>query len=178
MNRTWPLVGLILAAIIAANLTTAHWGPDWSIVNAFLLIGLIITTRDQLHDLWGEHRFRNMALLIACGSVVSYLASLWLASDALPNEVVRDIALASFAAFAVAETFDALTYHVLRKRQWLERSNLSNFVSATLDSAVFVTIAFGWDSVIILSQLGAKVAGGLLFTMAVQFHRERQLEAA
>lgn len=67
MNRrliAGGLVGLFLSAIVGANLISAHFGPGASIYNAFFLIGLTLTTRDRLHDLWGRNRFRNMALLI------------------------------------------------------------------------------------------------------------------
>jgi hypothetical protein len=39
------LTGLYLAAIVAANLAVAHFGPGSSIPIAFLLVGLDLTTR-------------------------------------------------------------------------------------------------------------------------------------
>lgn len=167
-----------LAAIVIANLSSAHFGAEASIYNAFFLIGLNLTTRDKLHDLWGRDRWRNMGLLIAAGSALSYGASLLLASDALRSDVVARIALASCVAFAVAESCDALLYHVLRSRPWLERSNTSNLLSATLDSAVFVSIAFGWSWPIIFGQLCAKVAGGFVWSLVLQRRRERAVAAA
>lgn len=170
------LVGAYLAAIIAANLSSSHFGPEASIYNAFFLIGLNLTTRDKLHDLWGKHRFRNMALLILTGSLLSFGAA-HLFSGSLPPDIVARIALASCVAFAVAEGFDALLYQVLRKRPWLERANTSNFLGATLDSTIFVAIAFGWDWPIIFGQLCAKVAGGFVWSLVLQRRKDR-LEAA
>lgn len=172
------LVALYLAAIVAANLSSSHFGPEASIYNAFFLIGLNLTTRDRLHDLWGSKRFRNMALLIGAGSAISYAASIALASEALPSAVVARIALASCVAFAVAESADALLYHLLRFKPWLERSNTSNLLSATLDSTVFVSIAFGWNWPIIFGQLCAKVAGGFVWSLILRAKRERALAAA
>jgi len=57
------LVNAYLAAIIAANLIVTHKGPTWSVYTAFVLIGLDLTTRDRLHDLWRGHVLRNMAFL-------------------------------------------------------------------------------------------------------------------
>jgi uncharacterized PurR-regulated membrane protein YhhQ (DUF165 family) len=165
------VVGIWLGAIIAANLISARWGADASVYNAFFLVGLAITTRDYLHDLWHEHRVRNMEMLIIGGSALSYGASIALASDALPSELVARIALASLVAFAVAETMDALSYHALRRREWLERSNASNFVSATLDSVIFVSIAFGFTFEIVALQILAKVAGGLAFSLILKWIR-------
>ncbi len=173
---TWisaGLVGAYLSSIIAANLISAHFGPGASVYNAFFLVGLALTTRDRLTDLWGEHRIRNMALLIACGSAISYGASILLASSALPSEVVARIALASAVAFLVAESFDFATYTLLHRRPWIERSNSSNVVGATLDSAIFVSIAFGWNWQIIVAQVGAKVAGGYIFSLILRHVKAR-----
>lgn len=166
------LVGLYLTAIVAANLISAHFGPGASIYNAFGLIGLNLTTRDRLHDLWGRNRFRNMALLILTGSGLSFLAA-HLFADA-PPEIVARIALASCIAFAVSEGMDASVYQLIRQRPWLERSNISNFVGAGLDSVIFVSIAFGWLWPIIFGQFCAKVAGGFLWSLILRAHRKRQ----
>jgi uncharacterized PurR-regulated membrane protein YhhQ (DUF165 family) len=160
------VIALYLGVIVAANLISAHYGPGASIYNAFLLVGFAITTRDFLHDLWREHRFRNMALLIVAGSALSYVCSIALASSAAPSHVVARIALASCVAFFVAESNDTIAYHLLRRREWLERSNLSNVVSATIDSILFVTIAFGWNWKIIFGQIMAKGFGGFLWSVA------------
>lgn len=161
-----------LVAIIAANLTTAHFGPEWSILNAALLVGLVLTTRDRLTDVWGQNRLRNMALLILGGSALSYLAAVTLTPDSTPSDVVAKIALASCVAFAVSESFDWVTYHALRRRPWLERSTSSNVVGASLDSVLFVSIAFGFDIYIIAAQIGAKVFGGYCWALLMRHRRE------
>lgn len=169
------LVTLYLAAIVAANLSSTHFGPEASIYNAFFLIGLILTTRDKLHDLWGRNRFRNMALLIAGGSALSYVAALTIGAG--PPDIVARIALASCAAFVVAESADTVLYQLIRKRPWLERANTSNLLGAALDSAVFVSIAFGWTWEIIFAQLCAKVAGGFVWSLVIGYVRNRRLVA-
>ena len=75
-----------------------------------------------------------MALLIACGSILS--AALDYA--ALP------VAAASFCAFALSEVADTFVYARIR-RGWLWKVNGSNVVSAAVDSAVFLSLlaAFG-----------------------------------
>lgn len=166
------LVAAYLAAIVVANLTTAHFGPEWSIYNAFLFIGLNLTTRDRLHDLWGRNRLRNMALLIVAGSLVSYGASMLLAPDVVPSDVVARIALASALAFVAAESLDAIGYQLLLPRPWLERANLSNCIGATVDSMIFVSVAFGWGWPIIFGQITAKIAGGFLWSLVLARRKE------
>ncbi len=173
--KIWGACACILAAVVAANLISAHYGPSASIYNAFFLVGLALTFKDYLYDAWGRNRVRNTALLIATGSVLSYACAHWF-SDA-PPEVVRNIAIGSFVAYAVSEGFDTVTYHLLRHRPWLERSNTSNIVGAFLDSAVFVSIAFGWSWPIVFGQFCAKVAGGYVWSIVLA-HTVKRSEVA
>ncbi|HWP45019.1 MAG TPA: VUT family protein, partial [Blastocatellia bacterium] len=116
-------IALYLAAIVAANLAVAAFGPRSTIINAFLFIGLDITTRDRLHEAWrGRGLFLKMAALIAAGSLLSWML----------NREAGPIALASFVAFAASGASDALTYHVLREREWMVKVNGSNVVSAAV----------------------------------------------
>ena len=110
-----------LAAIVAANLTVAWWGPSVTIINAFLFIGLDLTLRDRLHDSWrGRGLAWRMGLLIATGGLISYLL----------NADAKQIAIASTIAFAAAATVDAGIYHLLKDRTFLVRANGSNVRSA------------------------------------------------
>ena len=155
------LVVAYLAAIVAANLSIAHWGPTAAIYNAFVFIGLDLTSRDRLHDLWHGHLLRNMAALIATGSALSYVAGLWIGTG---PEVGR-IALASCIAFGAAASADAIAYHLLRRRPWYERVNQSNLVGAAVDSLVFVALwPFGFDFTLAFTVFAAKVAGGVCWS--------------
>lgn len=169
----WSMVAAYLSAIVVANLISAHFGAGASIYNAFFLIGLSLTVRDRLDDLWGKHRFRNMALLILAGSAISYVASIWLAPSVIPSAVVLRIAEASAVAFLVSESLDFITYHVFHRRPWIERSNISNLVGASLDSMIFVSIAFGWQWPVIFGQVCAKIAGGFIWSLVLQRRRDR-----
>ncbi len=156
-RRTAVYVIWYLAAIILANLAVTLFGPRIAVVTAFLFIGLDLTARDHLHDRW--HRsglLWRMAILIGTGSAVSFLL----------NQDSRDIAAASFIAFAAAATVDSFVYHALGKYpRWL-RINGSNVPSALVDSLVFPALAFGfpllWD--IMLGQFAAKVLGGFCWS--------------
>ena len=152
-------VYMYLLAIVFANITTAMFGASWSIVNAFLFIGLDLTCRDKLHEQWkDDNLFWNMLILIATGSVMSYLLS---ASAGI-------IALASFVAFLSANIVDVFIYQKLIHKSKLIKINGSNVGSAFVDSLVFPTIAFGgilWT--ITLGQFIAKVFGGYVWSLVL-----------
>lgn len=158
-------IALYLLAIVLANLTIAAFGPSAAIAVAFFFIGLDLTSRDQLHELWrGKHLFLKMATLIAIGSMLSWLL----------NRNAGPVALASFVAFASAATVDAIVYHFLRAYpRWL-RINGSNIPSAAVDSLIFPTLAFGaflWP--IVLGQFLAKVFGGLIWSLVFRWFDRR-----
>lgn len=163
--RSLPYVCLYLAAIVAANLSVAHWGPTSAIYNAFFLIGLDLSTRDRLHDLWHGHLLRNMAALIAAGSALSYVLGIALGS----GPFVGRIALASCAAFACAAVADTVAYHLLRERPWYERVNQSNLAGASVDSLVFVALwPFGFAFTLAFTLFAAKVAGGVVWSFVLR----------
>ena len=151
---------LYLVAIIAANLSVAYFGPASTIINAFLFIGLDITTRDALHERWQhQHLTRNMALLIGAGSIISWL----LKSDA------GSVALASFVAFALSGVADALIYQLLRRYSKFVKINGSNVVSAAVDSIAFPTVAFGmFLPGVVFGQFAAKVIGGYFWSLVLR----------
>ena len=61
---------LYAAAVVAANLTIAAFGPWVSPINAFVLIGLDLTLRDWLHV---RVRPWQMLAVIAASGLISYL---------------------------------------------------------------------------------------------------------
>lgn len=153
------LIAVWVAAVTTANLLIAHFGPVAVIPVGFGLIGLLITTRDGLHEVWNGNGLRwKMGLLIATGAVVSFAI----------NQDAARVALASVVAFAVAETVDALIYHGLIERHQLFKINSSNIVSATLDSVLFLWIAFGVSGLAFApAQIAAKIAGGFIWSLVL-----------
>jgi queuosine precursor transporter len=153
------LILLYLSAIVAANLLVAEFGPGVTVLNAFLFIGLDLTTRDALHEKWqGRDLWLKMGLLIGAGSALSFLL----------NQAAGPIALASLVAFAASGLVDAVAYALLGKRDRLVRVNGSNVLSAAVDSLIFPTLAFGsilWP--IVLGQFAAKVVGGFVWSLVL-----------
>jgi len=152
------IITLYLVAIVAANVTIIIFGPTISILNAFLFIGFNLTARDKLHDAWsGQNLKRNMLLLILTGSVISFLFG------------AGRIAVASFIAFAISESSDAVAYHMLRSKHKLLQVNGSNVASAGIDSILFPLLAFGWPPLIgiMIGQFAAKVLGGSIWSIVL-----------
>lgn len=152
--------GIYIAALVAANLLVAWLGVWFSLVNAFVLIGLDLSLRDKLHDLWeGDKLPIKMGGLIATASIVSYAI----------NPATGMIAFASLAAFSLSMVADAFAYQYLKGKNWLIRANGSNVAGAAVDSVVFPTIAFGGLMLeIVALQFVAKVGGGYVWSKVLE----------
>ena len=148
---------MYLIAIVAANITVSIYGPSVTIINAFLFIGLNLTARDTLHDLWSDNLKRNMSLLIIAGSLLSWAMG------------AGQIALASGLAFAASETVDSIAYHMLKGKYKLVQINGSNVFSAAVDSLIFPVLAFGFPVLwlIVAGQFAAKVLGGFVWSVII-----------
>jgi hypothetical protein len=148
--------GIYIAALVAANLLVAWLGVWFSLVNAFVLIGLDLSLRDKLHDLWeGDNLPIKMGGLIATASIVSYAI----------NPATGMIAFASLAAFSLSMVADTLVYRYLKDKEWMIRVNGSNIAGSAVDSVVFPTIAFGGLMLeIVALQFIAKVGGGYIWS--------------
>lgn len=151
-------VALYIAAMTAANLSVAAFGPWVSPLNSFFLIGLDLTMRDRLHDAWKGSVWK-MGALIAVAAGLSYLL----------NPASGKIALASFVAFTAAALVDWVVYAWLHPRGYMTRVNGSNVAGAAVDSFLFPTIAFGvFMPHIVAAQFFAKVGGGYVWSLLLR----------
>lgn len=143
-------IAIYAAAIIAANLSVATFGPMVTPINAFFLIGLDLALRDFLHN--RLTKWQMLGLIVGTG-LVSYAI----------NPASGMIAIASVIAFIVSSCVDWVVFIRVTGR-WLTRSNTSNIAGAAVDSVLFPTIAFGsLMPEIVLTQFIAKVVGGFLW---------------
>ena len=148
-------VMMYLTAVVAANLSVATIGPSVAVINAFLFIGLNLTARDKLHDLWRGHGLAwRMALLIFAGAAISFCLGAGM------------VAVASFVAFAASEAVDSVSYHTMRGKRKLLQVNGSNVFAAAADSLLFPLLVFGWPLLwwLVLGQFVAKVVGGFIWS--------------
>jgi hypothetical protein len=167
MNNHVFLVIVYLASIVLANLSIAYFGPAAAIVNAFLLVGPVFAIRDRLHEIWnGDHLTFRMSLLIAIGSLLSYIL----------NRAAGPFALASFVSFVASESSDWIVFRSLSNHPWMIRSNLSNLIGSLVDSLIFPILAFGGFPIdIIAGQFFAKTLGGLVWSWILLRVRNPQI---
>lgn len=151
----------LVGSVVLANWLTARFGfiPigfGLSTTAGTLAAGAALALRDAVQDVAG--RVAAVAVIVA-GAGVSYL----LAGPAL--------ALASAAAFAIAELADLAVYTPIRERAtfgdrwWVTAVLVSGVVGAVVDTVVFLGIAFGWAAVApaMAGQLVGKTLASLLF---------------
>ncbi len=163
-------VFVYLAAIVLANFIVLWFGPTATIFNAFVLIGLDLSMRDKLHDLWrGKKLVLKMGMLIFAGSAITWLL----------NAEAGRIALASVIAFSTAAIVDTLLYTLYYKKSFLVKANISNVGGSLADSILFPTVAFGsFLPFIILGQFTAKFLGGFIWAYIIDFFREKDYNKA
>lgn len=144
-----------LVAIVSANTLVGLFGLGANYAMSFLFIAFNLVTRDYLHEEWSGDRFK-MGLLIASGSVLTYFV----------NRDFGQIALASFLAFSMAGVVDYIIYQSQMGRSRFVKSNMSNIVSAFVDSFVFTFVAFGVSQLVEITLIdwSVKVLGGLFWS--------------
>lgn len=150
------LIIFYVAVLCVANYLVFMFGPWWSIVNSFILIGFDFIVRDKLHERLGLNK---ISLIVVVAAVLSY----WI------NPAGEMIALASGVSFLIASLTDGLIYQRLIKHKWIVKSNTSNVVASAVDSLLFPLIAFGmfmpW---IVAGQFITKVFGGLIWSFLLR----------
>lgn len=126
------LLAAYIATIPAANWLVANVGAvpvgfGFLAPAGVYMVGLALVLRDLAREAAGR---RAVVAAIAVGAVLSW----WLADPAL--------ALASAAAFMVAESMDFAVYEPLRRRGLPVAMLASNAVGLLADSLIFLWLAF------------------------------------
>lgn len=142
-NVTTGAVAAFLAAVVLANLVTAHAGL---VVLAFTagtpIAGVTFALRDTIQDAGG--RWRIVAVIVA-GAAISAL-------------LTPRLALASGIAFLLSELADWGIYTPLRGRGYYRAALTSNVAGAVVDTVVFLWLAgFALTGPAVTGQLIVKV---------------------
>ncbi|WP_326800532.1 VUT family protein [Streptomyces sp. NBC_01788] len=140
-----------IATIPAANLAVTHFGAvpvglGYVAPAGVYVVGLALVLRDLAREATSRGA---VVAAIAIGTVLSY----FLADPSL--------AMASAAAFALAESMDFAVYEPLRQRGLLTAMLASNAVGLVVDSLLFLKLAF--DS---LDYLPGQILGKTWMTLA------------
>lgn len=138
-------IGTILAANAALEVFgIVPLGLGISAPAGVFLAGIAFTMRDLVHESLGR---RWVVGAILAGAVLSWAIS-------------PQFAAASGIAFLLSELCDFAVYAPLRRRHWLGAVALSNTVGLLVDSALFLTLAFGS-----LAFIEGQILGKLLMTV-------------
>ena len=139
------LVGIGFLAAFATTVVGANWalleygitpiGFGLDAPASVYFVGLAFTFRDGLRERLG---FKGAVVAIAIGGLLSYALEVRTGGDP-----VARIAIASVAAFMVSELSDAIVYERIRQRSRLIGIAASNTVGVIVDSALFLSLAFG-----------------------------------
>lgn len=121
------LLSIVVANWVVATFGIVPVGFGFEGPAAVYIVGLTFTFRDLLHESLGK---RYVILAILGGAALSAIVS-------------PQFALASGVAFLLSESLDFTVYTPLRKRSFLGAVAASNIVGLTLDSVVFLWLAFG-----------------------------------
>jgi len=162
MTNTTKTLALALAfagTVLAANAALETWGIvavgfGLTAPAGVFFAGIAFTLRDGLHEVGG----RTWVLgAIAVGGALSYF-------------IDPVFALASATAFTVSELVDYSIYAPLRRRSWLPAITVSNIGGLTVDSVLFLWIAFG-SLDFIEGQLLGKAYMTLVFVIPLWIYR-------
>ncbi|MFH1591471.1 MAG: queuosine precursor transporter [archaeon] len=159
-DRTEILVGVFVAALIAANLLgtkiTTILGISMSVgIFAYPITFLITDVIEEVHGRKVAKRLIYAGLISLLLVMVLTLVSLWLpAASRFENNDAYTlifsssarIILASIVAFLLSQTHDVWSFEFWKKKTkgrhlWL-RNNLSTMVSQAIDTVIFMFIAF------------------------------------
>ena len=160
------LVGLYVFGIMVSQLMGLKTFPLFSIGGldltasvAIFVLPLLFTITDIINEVYGRKRARAvvriglMVIVLQLFTALAFTAlpasERFLPSESAYNSIFGTsirFALASIAAFALAELLDVAVFSKVRQRLgksklWL-RNNLSNFVSQLADSTIFIVLAF------------------------------------
>lgn len=153
--------GMYLLSILLGNITVIYFGiiklmavdlhhPEhvWGAITfpaGVVFIGLTFSFRDFAQRLWGK---KAVWYWMIAATFITLLMNI-------------KIAVASCSAFLIAEAIDWALFSYT-KLPFKKRIILSNVISTPIDSAVFVTLAFGWYWPAIWGQTIIKFLSSLL----------------
>ena len=156
-------LALYIATIFLANWLLQTFGIldlGIAVPAGTLAAGLSFTARDLVQDSLG--RLWTVGAIIV-GAAVSALVS-------------PQLALASGVTFLVSESLDFAVYTPIRERNWTAAVAASNIVGLTIDSVLFLLLAFG-SLAFLPGQIVGKVAMTVLALLILVPLRRRGLLA-
>ena len=140
MKRYLPGILAMAAIVVASNILVQHLFGQWLTWGAFTYPFAFLVT-DLTNRLQGARAAR---IVVAAGFVVGIACSLigsQIMGEFGPLVSFR-VALASGLAFLAAQMTDITIFNRLRAMGWWKAPLVSTLIGASLDTAIFFTVAF------------------------------------
>ena len=140
MKRYLPGILAMAAIVVASNILVQHLFGQWLTWGAFTYPFAFLVT-DLTNRLQGARAAR---IVVAAGFVVGIVCSLigsQIMGEFGPLVSFR-VALGSGLAFLVAQMTDITIFNRLRRMGWWKAPLVSTLIGATLDTAIFFSVAF------------------------------------
>lgn len=154
------LVAVFIAALVTANIVAGKIVNLWGVFvpAGVLAYSITFAITDTLAEVWGRGRAQilvnaGFAVLVLVWGLIALAihlpaAPFWNNQEAFGLVLggTNRIILGSIVAYGISQSFDVWVFHRIKqmfasRHLWL-RNNVSTLLSQTLDTCVFVTIAF------------------------------------
>lgn len=135
MRPTLPAILAMALTVLASNVLVQFRLGDWLTWGAltYPVAFLVTDVTNRLHGAQAARR------VVVAGFVIGVLCSL---AAAAAGGTTPRIAVASGAAFLLAQLLDVWLFDRLRHRDWWQAPFLSSVAGSVLDTVLFFTIAF------------------------------------
>ena len=141
MNRTHlPGILAMAAIVVASNILVQFLFGDWLTWGAFTYPLAFLVT-DVMNRVYGVAAARRVVIAGFAVGVVCSLIGTQIQGEFGPLVTLR-VAIGSGLAFLVAQLTDVFVFNRLRAGAWWRAPLVSTLFGASLDTAIFFTIAF------------------------------------
>lgn len=141
MNRAYlPGILAMAAIVVASNILVQFLFGQWLTWGAFTYPFAFLVT-DLMNRLYGAGPARRVVAAGFAVGVVCSLIGTQIVGEFGPLVTLR-IAIGSGTAFLVAQMMDVAIFSALREGRWWRAPLASTLVGASLDTALFFSIAF------------------------------------
>ena len=170
-------IGIAFLILFVVSIVGANWalltfgikpiGFGLDAPASVYFVGLTFTFRDGMRERLG---FSSTLIAIAIGGILSYALEVRVGGDWFAR-----IALASATAFFVSEFADAVVYERIRQYSRVLGMVASNTVGLVVDSAFFLTLAFGSLEFLTGQVVGKFYMTALALVLIVAWERGRRV---
>lgn len=138
--RLIPAILAMATVVVASNILVQHLFGQWLTWGAFTYPLAFLVT-DLTNRLYGPVAARKVVLAGFSVGVACSLVGSQIEGEFGPLVSLR-VALASGLAFLMAQMLDVAVFDRLRHKEWWRAPLLSTLVGASVDTAIFFTLAF------------------------------------